>query len=166
MTIQQIISYIGIPVMVGALIYIGRKLQILDKLEITSETIKHNIKVVCDFLTKKSSLHFDPKELKAYSPLNLTPQGNQFIKDLGFDNVFKEHKLDFFNYINGEEPKLKYDVELSAIKSIHFLSDKSYMDFLKVFFYNNPARNIDNMAPTLGVYIRDEYLKEHPEITQ
>jgi len=85
---------------------------------------------------------------------------------LGFDNIFKEHKLDFFNYIDEEKPKLKYDVEFSAIKSISFLSDKPYMEFLKVFFYNNPNKNIENTAPTLGVYIRDKYLEEHPEITQ
>jgi len=164
--IQQIINYIGIPIIVAALIYIGRKLQILNELKKTSETIKHNIKVVSDFLTKKSSLHFDPSELKNYSPLTLTSQGNEFIAKLGFDNVFKDHKSDFFGCIDEEKPKLKYDVELAAIKSINLLSDKSYMEFLKVFFYNNPNRNMENTAPTLGVYVREQYLKEHPEITQ
>ncbi len=152
--------------MVAALIYIGRRLQILDELKKTSETIKHNVKVVSDFLTKKSNLYFDPSELKNYSPLTLTPQGNEFIAKLGFNNVFREHKLDFFNFIDEEKPKLKYDVELAAIKSINLLSDKPYMEFLKVFFYNAPNRNMDNTAPTLGVYVRDKYLEEHPEITQ
>lgn len=164
--IQEIINYIGIPVIAGALLYIGKKLQILNELKKTSETIKHNVKVISDFLTKKSSLHFDPCELKNYSPLTLTPQGSEFIKKLGFDNAFKENKLDFFHCIDEEKPKLKYDVELSAIKSISLLSDKPYMEFLKVFFYNNPDRNMGNVSPTLGVYVRDEYLKEHAEITQ
>jgi hypothetical protein len=40
------------------------------------------------------------------------------------------------------------------------------MEFLKIFFYENPARNMENTAPTLGVYIRNKYLAKHPEITQ
>jgi len=164
--IQTIINYIGIPIIVAALIFIGRRLQVLDELKNTSETIKHNVKVVSDFLTKKSTLKFDPTELKNYSPLALTPQGNDFIAKLGFDNVFKDNKSDFLKCVDDEKPKLKYDVELAAIKTINLLSDKPYMEFLKVFFYNTPNRNMDNTAPTLGVYVRDEYLKEHPEITQ
>jgi len=62
--IQEIINYIGIPIIAGALIYIGKKLQVLTELKRTSETIKHNVKVISDFFTKKSSLHFDPCELK------------------------------------------------------------------------------------------------------
>lgn len=163
---QTIINYIGIPIIAGALLYIGKQLHILSELKKTSDTIKHNVKVISDFLAKKSSFHFDTSELKNYSPLSLTPEGNQFITKLGFNNVFSEHKADFFNYIVEQNPALKYDVELSAIKSITFLADKPYMEFLKVFFYNTPNRNMGNTAPTLGVYVRDEYLKEHPEITQ
>ena len=46
------------------------------------------------------------------------------------------------------------------------LSPQGDRNFLKVFFYNNPTRNLQNMAPTLGVYIRDRYLAEHPEISE
>jgi hypothetical protein len=40
------------------------------------------------------------------------------------------------------------------------------MKFLKVYFYNNPTRNLENTAPTLGVYLRDRYLADHPEIKE
>ncbi|HEU0080991.1 MAG TPA: hypothetical protein VFQ72_03125 [Candidatus Paceibacterota bacterium] len=40
------------------------------------------------------------------------------------------------------------------------------MKFLKAYFYNNPARNLPNTAQTLGIYVRDLYLAEHPEITE
>lgn len=149
----------------GAAILVGRKLQILDDLKTTVNKIKVNIKVVSDFLTRNNT-NFNPSELQAYSPLKLTPGGEKFIKDIGFGNVFEKNKDDFFKYINCESPKLKYDVELSAIKSISALYDKEYMNFLKVFFYNHPDRNLQDTAPTLGVYVRDKYLSEHPEITQ
>ena len=56
--------------------------------------------------------------------------------------------------------------ETAAIKSIYTLSDKEFMSLLKEYFYNNPNRSLANTAPTLGVYVRDKYLEEHPEIIQ
>jgi len=160
----NVITTIGVVSIIGGLIYIGRKLQILDTLAITTEKIKTNLNAVANHMIK--NYRFDPSELEAYSPIKLTQVGNDFIKTLGFDNVFKKNKSDFFSSIDDENPKLKYDVELASIKSISVLYEKEYMNFLKVFFYNHPARNIENTAPTLGVYIRDQYLFEHPEITQ
>lgn len=162
--IKNTILIIGVPTIAVALVKIGRKLQILDGLKNTVETIKHNLKVVSDFLTINSALN--PSELKNYSPLTLTDDGIKFIKDLGFDKVFNNNKKDFFDFIDEQNPKVKYDVELSAIKSIYFLADKSYMNFLKIHFYNNPTRSMNNTAPTLGVYVREKYLEEHSEITE
>lgn len=164
--INAIVVLIGIPTLIVAFINIGRKLQILDDLEKTVEKIKHNVKIISDFLTKKSALHFNPDELKAYSPLTLSEEGKQLIKKLGFDNIFQQHKMEFFATIEAENPKLKYDVEIAAIQSIYLIADKPHMDFIKVYFYNNPERSMENTAPTLGVYVRDQYLAEHPEITQ
>lgn len=159
------VSAVGFPVMVGWFIYIGRKLQVLDTVAKDVDILKHNSKVVSDFLTKNFS-DFNPSELKANSPYQLTEKGMQFIKEIGFDKVFTENKKYFFDCIELNSPKLKYDVEAAALQSIYFLAEKSYMDFLKVYFYNNPERNMQNTAPTLGVYVRDKYLDEHPEIIQ
>ncbi len=164
MSLYNIIVAIGIVSIISALIYIGRKLQILDDLKKTTDKIKANLKVVSDYLINNAS--FNPGELQGYSPLSLTEEGKQFITKIGFDKVFETYKADFFSCIDSEKPKLKYDVEIAATKSIFILSNKEYMSFLKIFFYNEPKRNMENTAPTLGVYIRDQYLAEHPEITQ
>lgn len=165
MTFINIIIAIGVPSIVVALLYIGRKLQILDELQKTIGKIKINIKVIGDFLTRNNS-EFNPTELQGYSPLQLTEEGKRFIHNIGFSVIFNKNKDDFLYCIENENPKLKYDVEAAAIKSIYTLSDKDYMAFLKEYFYNNPNRNLGNTAPTLGIYIRDKYLEEHPEITQ
>lgn len=165
MKLFDVFVSVGIISILGAFIYIGRKLQILDDLKRTTDKIKSNVKVIGDHLTK-SDTAFNPTELQAYSPLKLTTVGEKLIKDIGFDNVFKDYMDDFCDFIDADSPKLKYDVELSAIKSIFALADEDYMKFLKVYFYNNPDRNIKNVAPTLGVYIRDKYLEKHPEITE
>lgn len=137
----------------------------LGDIKTTIDKIKNNVKVIGDHLTNTDS-NFNHSELQTYSPLRLTDEGKKFIKDLGFDNAFEKHRDDFFSFVNDEEPKLKYDVERAAIKAVYALSDKDYMSFLKVFFYNNPDRSMKNVAPTLGVYVRDKYLEEHPEITE
>ena len=165
MSFINIIVVIGVASVITGLIYIGRKLQILDDLKITTGKIKCNLKVVSDHLIRSSAV-FNPSELQSYSPLNLTPAGDEFIKKMGFDKVFEVNKSDFFHCIESENPKLKYDVELLAIKSISLLYDKEYMNFLKILFYNDPKRNIENTASTLGVYIRDKYLAEHQNITE
>jgi len=165
MSLTDIFTVVGIPSIIIGLVFIGKKLQILDDLKLTVEKIKNNVKVVGDFLTRNNT-NFNVVELQTYSPLTLTSGGEEFIKSIGFDNVFNANKADFFGFIDSEKPKLKYDVELAAIRCISSLYDRDIMNFLKVFFYNNPSRNLENTAPTLGVYIRDKYLAEHPEITE
>ncbi len=165
MNITNTILAIGVPSIIGAFIYVGKKLQVLEDLKISVDKMKHNLMVVCNFLIKNND-EFSSSELKTLSPLQLAHEGNDFITNVGFDKVFSEHKKVFFTFIDDEQPKLKYDVEIAAIKSIYFLYDKDFMQFLKIYFYNKPERNFENTAPTLGVYIRDAYLAEHPEITQ
>lgn len=161
--LNEVSLLIGIPTILGCFLYMGRKFQVLDDLKEDLEKVKHNVKLIADFLTRKEP-SFDASKLKHYSPLRLTENGMAFIKTLGFDGVFRDNKKEFFAFINEEEPKVKYDVEFSSIKSIYFLMDKPFMNFLKHYMYEHPEERVDRLAPTLGVYIRDAYLAEHPEI--
>jgi hypothetical protein len=163
--INAAVVIIGLPTLVGCAVYIGKQLHLLESLSLTTEKIKVNVKVVGDYLTKHHS-KFDPRELQAYSPVRLTDVGSALIEEIGFKEVFEENKSDFFDFIDGEHPHLKYDVELASIKSIYALIEKPYMNFLKVYLYNHPNRNMENIAPTLGIYIRDQYLLEHSEIAE
>lgn len=188
-TVNATVVLIGIPAIVACLLSIGRKFEKIDRLEKAVEQlvekvgrlekavakinplektvgkIKTNVKVIGDYLAKKDD-DFSHQDLQNYSPLRLTPSGKKFIASLGFDKAFAENRADFFGYIDDEKPKQKYDVETAAIKSVILLSDKDYMGPLKKFLYNNPERSMRNTAPTLGVYIRDKYLEEHPYIAE
>lgn len=170
--INKVIVIFGLPSLLLLCIYIGRKLQILDSLgeavqgiKKDLDTVRHNLHVVTFFLTKDNK-QFNSSELKASSPLRLTEAGNSLIRTLGFDNAFEANKDQFFKHIDRERPRLKYDVETLAIRSIVALSNEPFMDFLKIYFYNNPNRSLEDLSPTLGIYVRDKYLAEHPEITQ
>lgn len=165
MELFNLLLTIGIASVLTAFIYIGKKLQILDDLNQTTEKIKMNVKVIGDHLTKFDT-QFDHTELQSYSPLQLTEEGKKLIKTVGFDKIFTDNQGDFYEFIDDEEPKLKYDVEQAAIKAVITFSGQDYMKPLKVFFYNNPKRNLQNVAPTLGVYVRDKYLEDHPDIVE
>jgi hypothetical protein len=164
-TIVSLISVVGFPSIMATLVYIGRKLEILDQLVLSMDAVKTNIRVIADHLTKYDS-RFEPKELRAMSPYQLTEGGEQFIRDLDFHSVFARERSAFFDYIHSRDPKTKYDVEQAAIQSILFLSDQPFMKFLKVFLYNTPQRTMADVAPTLGVFVRNAYLEAHPEIAE
>lgn len=163
--INSIVVVIGVPALIGFLISLGKKLQILESLQTSNEKIKSNVTVISTYLIRHHK-RFNPSELQSLSPLKLTTQGMKLIQDIGFDRVLEDHADDFLSSIESENPRLKYDVEVAATKAVAQLSDKNYMDFLKIFFYNHPDRSLDDTAPTLGVYVRDMYLKRHPEITK
>lgn len=165
LSLDGIVSGIGILAILSAFLYIGRKLQILDDLKYSVGKIKNNVTIITNFLIKNHG-EFDSTELQAFSPYTLTEKGMVFIVELGFDKVFEENKEEFYKFIEHEKPKYKYDVENASIKSIYAGHDKPFMAFLKVYFYNNPNRSVENVAPTLGVYVRDKYLADHPEITE
>jgi len=166
MDLIDILLSAGIATVLGACVYIGRKLQMLDDLKKTTDKIKLNVKVIGDYLTT-SNADFNATELQAYSPIQLTEEGRKLIDELGLDDICEQNSDDFFHFIDSMEPKLKYDVEVAAIQSIYAVYEQQeYMDFLKVFFYNNPKRHLKNTAPTLGIYVRDKYLEQHPEITE
>jgi len=56
MSVFEIISSVGVATVLGAFIYIGRKLQTLDNLHVTTTKIKTNVKVISGYVT---SVDFD-----------------------------------------------------------------------------------------------------------
>ncbi|MFA6533578.1 MAG: hypothetical protein WCT37_00220 [Patescibacteria group bacterium] len=164
-TIMQAALAIGIATIIGGLVYIGRKLQILDDLKETMEKVKHNVKVICDTLSKPK-IDFNPQDIQSYSPLKLTTVGEKKIIDIGFADIFRNNSSDFLGFIKSESAGTKYDVEIAAIKSVKVLFDKEYFNPIKSYLYNNPSENVDTLFTTLGVYVRDNYLEQYPEITE
>ena len=67
--LNEISLLIGIPTILGCFLYMGRKFQVLDDLKEDLEKVKHNVKLIADFLTRKEP-GFDASKLKHYSPLS------------------------------------------------------------------------------------------------
>lgn len=164
--IQTISDLIQIPAFASLFLYIGFKLHALQRIEEYMKVVGHNMGVVTNYLTKAGD-GFEPNELKQFSPFQLTEEGLELIKRVSFDVICRDNEVVFFEEMNRLGVLgTKYDVEKAAIRSIYFLMDQSFMTPVKVFLYNNPKRTIENIAPTLGVYLRDNYLERHPEIIE
>ncbi|MEK7083870.1 MAG: hypothetical protein AAB932_01410 [Patescibacteria group bacterium] len=162
--LEKLIITIGIPSIILGMLYIGRKLQILDDMSRMTEKIKHNVKLIADSLINSDGVQFDHTKLQAYSPLRLTDEGMSFVRQLEFDKTFGEHQKDFFDFIDTEQPKVAYDVELAAKKSVLFLFDREYFFPVKSYLFQNPAKErMPEITNILGVYVRDKYLALHPE---
>ncbi len=138
----------------------------IKSLESLMIKIKNDIKFMSNYLAEKSEKNFDRTQLESCSPLKLTSTGEKFLSDIEFMGIFKDNQDDFFQIIDSEHPTTKYDVEISARKAFIILSEKDYFKPIKIYLYNNPEKRLDSISITAGVYVRDQYLEKHSEITK
>ncbi len=156
--LSTIVSGIGYLAIFSALIYIGRKLHLLDTLVSTVDKMKQNLKLVTD--SWLLGLPLDATKLQAYSPVQLTDNGRTFLRDIGFITLFTTHAADFFAVIDREHPTNDYDIENLANKSVLQLFSCDYFAPIKEYFYNHPNENRGSFVRVAGTYVRDQYMNE------
>lgn len=191
--INSIVVMIGLPAIIGACVYVGRKLQTIDVLqedmnEVKKDTsgikkdissmrkeldggdsksiifrMKHNIRTIAEYLTGADP-GFDAQYLKTMSPYQVSDEGEKLLEKSGFKQIVKENKDDFLNFIKMDKPTTKYDVQQTAYKGVYLLFDEDYFVPVKTFLYNNPKVGKNALLSAAAIYIRDVYLKVHPEI--
>jgi hypothetical protein len=109
----------------------------------------------------------DTALIQVMSPMFITEKGHKLLEDSGFKSIFDDpaHREEFLTYLSTQNPTTKLDVETQAIISFATFLEKDFMSPIKTYFYNNPSTR-DSFRTLAGLYIRDEYLKDHPEINQ
>jgi hypothetical protein len=100
------------------------------------------------------------------SPFQLNDEGEKLLQKSGFKQIVKENSEDFLNFIGMDKPKTKYDVQETAYKGVFLLFDEDYFVPVKTFLYNNPKVTKKAFLSAAAIYIRDAYLKAHPEIKE
>ena len=128
--------------------------------------IRENVLVIITHLSTANRGKLDTNLIKQMSPLQIQPAGQKVLDDSTFTKIFNENKNKFFATIDEKNPQTKLEVENYSIYSFSdiFIKDEA-LNPVKAYLYQNPS--IRETFPTLaGVYIRDEYLRCHPEITQ
>jgi hypothetical protein len=61
--VNAVVVSLGVPTIIGFAISLGKKLQVLENLDGTAKNIKHNMKVMSDYLTRHHK-KFNPAELQ------------------------------------------------------------------------------------------------------
>ncbi len=114
MTIQDIISFIGIPTIVIALIYIGRKLQVLDTVEKTVEKIYERfIKV-----EERVNTLWKDEVAPAHSPRQLNDIGKKILNESGIKEIIEKNKDTLLSKVRALNPTNAYDAEQAAISVV------------------------------------------------
>ncbi len=151
MTIQNIILSVGIPTIVLALIYIGRKLQILDTLEIDVKSIRDRFIVVEDRVRTLWKDEVAP----AHSPRRLNERGNNILNGSGIKEIIEAKKVDFLTTLKEKDLKNPYDAEQCTLQVVNDLKkDNAIVDKLKVGAFSVGA-DIDTVLLVGGLYLRD-----------
>ena len=152
-------AVLGILIIVGT-IYI--RLSIGKKLS----KVKDNVLVVITHLATSRSARLNTDLIVSMSPLQIPPAGFVVVEQSGLKKIMDNpdcHKV-ILKQIEDMQPATKLDVEQKSIVLFETIMLNSFMNPVKTYLYENPPMR-EIMPVLAGLYIRDFYLKAHPEIT-
>lgn len=165
--ILKVLIGIGIPSLIGASIYIGRKLQILDEIE---KDIEQDIKPPLKEVERRVAILwaerlFIKKGLnqlgQANSPLVPNEKGWQVLEKSGWNVVYPQLKQKIFAEMDKQPPNNLYDVERAAQKVLMLdLRDIDEIIPLKNYAVNHPDMPLDVVLGVASWIVRDDYAKE------
>jgi len=142
----------------------------LDSLDRKQSTLVEKFNTLIATLAEKNAIE-NPDLFSINSPINLTPKGIEFIKEIGWsDSVSNEaNKQSLFKTLDKFKLKTKYDVEKYSIVLLTELSgarEENPYTPIKRYLYEHANINDSKALTACAIYLRDEYLKEHPEIKE
>jgi len=151
MTLQTIISVIGIPTIVIALIYIGKKLQILDTVEIDIKSIRDRFIVV----EERVKTLWKDEVAPAHSPRRLNERGTNILNGSGVKDIIDEKKNGLLAVLKEKKLKNPYDAEQCILQVVSdFKKDNDVVEKLKIGAFSVGA-DIDTVLLVGGLYLRD-----------
>lgn len=168
--LNQIVIIIGVPAIIAGLIYIGKKLQILEDLKEESKSIESFSKcatgAIIEMQTHLAGKGFLINQKLAYtagSPLKLTEFGETMMQESGFAKIIsdEEKRKILIDMVKGKNPQNNYDIQEFSMKTMAELAEKNNPVAvpLKEYAYEKglPLELILNSA---GIVLRDEVMKE------
>lgn len=151
MTLQNIIVSIGIPTIVLALIYIGRKLQILDTLDVDVKSIRDRFIVV----EERVKTLWKDEVAPANSPRQLNERGENILKGSGIKEIVESMKNEFLVILKEKNLKNPYDAEQYTLQVVNDLKkDNVIVEKLKSGAFSVGA-DIDTVLFVGGMHLRD-----------
>lgn len=156
--------------LLGYLVFFGRKFEKIDKLE--KEQEKQD-KKIDEFSTDIATLKefkantekiIDKEIYKTKSPLDLTDFGKKLLADSGFNTIFEQEKDNLVTMLEKKDPKTQYDVQEMARLLMSGFIDYAPFTPLKTYAFTN-GKDFAQILRAGAIPLRDYYLEKHPEIT-
>lgn len=159
MTLQSIITTIGIPAIILALLYIGRKLQVLDTVEKTVETVQNQLGHIFERFVKveeRVNTLWKDEVAPANSPRQLNDAGKKILNESGIKEIIDTKKNDLLAKIKEVNPNNAYDAEQVTLDVVNGLQKHcpDIIPELKDGAYKT-GQNIDTVLLVGGFYLRD-----------
>lgn len=166
-TILKIIVGVGIPAIMGAGVYIGRKLQMLDTVQGNVENIKGD----CEKIWEKINGHGeDITGLKIHtnygvskSPTVPNEEGEKVLTDSNFYKIYPELRKEIFSVMDKKKLRTLYDYEKGGHMALHHLENNPLIDPLKDYAVNHPDVSLELIFVIASWIIRDDYNKYKEE---
>lgn len=148
-TLLQVIVGIGIPSIIGAFIYIGKKLQILDTVEEKCKDIESIDKRLIRVETKLGI----PVAITGFSPFRLTPIGEKILEESSMKKMVMDFKDQLLQIIKKKNPKTAYDVQETTREVFQeFDFGAENLEKIKDYCFHNPQWGISDILDTGAVY--------------
>ncbi len=152
MTLLNIILTIGVPSIVIALIYIGRKLQVLDSVEVKINDIYERFIRV----EERVDTLWKDKVAPAHSPRQLNEYGSKILEESGIKEIIEEKKEMLLSLVKEKGATNAYDAEEAVLSVVEKLPEHcpDVVDRLKTGAFNTGA-SLDMVLLVGGLYLRD-----------
>lgn len=155
--LQSMVLYLGIPVIIGVLIHIGRKLQVIDDLKSGFNSLQTDVR---DLISRISKMEGRLEGVSASaSPVQPTELGAKYIRESGLENILNENKNTLFDTLKKMLPAnyAEYDVQESARRVMMSLKDSSIMRPVKEYAFKEGIE-IEVILGVGGLWLRDDFL--------
>lgn len=152
-SINAIIVGIGIPVLIGAAIHIGRKLQIIDDLK--------EIRGRFDIVESRVSDLWADKFATAKSPRQLNDRGSAILEESGIREIVDKKRDQLLKLVKEKEPNNAYDAELAIMDVMNNLPKNcpDIVDDLKRGAFKVGV-DIDALLFVGSIYLRNQIFKD------
>jgi hypothetical protein len=168
--ILKCIVGVGIPAIICAGVYIGRKLQVLDDLKLqsadSSSFCKSATNAIVEMQTHLAGKGFCINQKLAYtnnSPLKLTEWGEKIMWDSGFaSEILNPEKRDYLiKLVKAKDPKTNYDIQQNSIDVMNELAEVNdpIAVPIKEYAYKEGI-TLEILLNSAGIMLRDQVMQE------
>ena len=151
--INAVVVSLGIPTIIGAAIYIGRKLQIIDDLK--------GIRGRFDIVESRVGDLWADRFAPAHSPRQLNDRGYNILEESGIKEIVNNKKSDLLNLVKQRNPANPYDAEIVIMEIMKELPTHcpDIIENLKQGAFKVGA-DIDAVLFVGGIYLRNLISKD------